>query len=245
VAGSKAAVRLRPRRRRQRGGKALPFQVVGDGEPLQMPAPNKSLVPLPTRLKTIMRYSDSYQLTTGATGIVGATQRMRLNSIFDPDLTGTGHQPYGFDQVFGVFYRKYWVSHAKATMLATTVGGSAEVMIAFQVAADGFLTLAGVTPTFVAEQSAVCTFPLSASGNSRTRAISVTTDMARLFGVPAKQYRDSESLYAALYTANPVQGAFLEVGAYSPSGVGAEAFNLQIVVEYTIEAFEPATLSHS
>jgi len=202
-------------------------------------------VPLPTRLKTVMRYSDVYSFTTGAAGIVGTTQKMRLNSIFDPDLTGTGHQPYGFDQVFGVFYRKYWVSHAKATMLATTVGGSAEVMIAFQVAADGFLSLAGVTQTYVAEQSAVCTFPLSSSGNARTRVVSVTTDMARLFGVPPKQYRDSESLYAALYTANPIQDAYLEVGGFSPSGVGAEGFTIQIVVEYTVEAFEPITLSHS
>ena len=40
---------------------------------------------------------------------------MRLNSLFDPNLSGLGHQPRGFDQLMAV-YEKYTVVAAKITV---------------------------------------------------------------------------------------------------------------------------------
>ena len=42
-----------------------------------------------------------------------AKQYMRMNSLFDPDQTGTGHQPYYFDQ-FAALYNRYTVLGSKA-----------------------------------------------------------------------------------------------------------------------------------
>lgn len=38
-------------------------------------------------------------------------QHYRCNSLFDPDYTGIGHQPYGFDQ-WKNFYQQYYVYKA-------------------------------------------------------------------------------------------------------------------------------------
>ena len=44
-----------------------------------------------------------------------AKQYMRMNSLFDPDQTGTGHQPYYFDQ-FAALYNRYTVFYWEASM---------------------------------------------------------------------------------------------------------------------------------
>lgn len=57
-----------------------------------------------------LRYSTTFQLvcTSGAV----ATYVFRANDLFDPDYTGTGHQPMGFDQMI-LFYNHFVVTSAK------------------------------------------------------------------------------------------------------------------------------------
>ena len=72
----------------------------------------------PDRMVTKLRYVDNFNLT-GSAGVVGANV-FRLNSCFDPDLTGVGHQPMYFDQFCGAAgtgpYGRYRVTSAKATV---------------------------------------------------------------------------------------------------------------------------------
>ena len=65
----------------------------------------------PDEFITTIRYVDVYTLTSASNGI--AKQYMRMNSLFDPDQTGTGHQPYYFDQ-FAALYNRYTVLGSKA-----------------------------------------------------------------------------------------------------------------------------------
>lgn len=61
--------------------------------------PDKALVTLP--------YSD-YKQFVGNTANIPIQWKFRMNSLFDPDLTYTGHQPLGFDQ-WKTFYNRYRV----------------------------------------------------------------------------------------------------------------------------------------
>lgn len=82
--------------------------------------------PFPARLLCDLAYSDRYTLTQdGTVGNTTATiQTFRLNSLFDPDLTGTGHQPYGFDQLTPI-YNNYCVTGCtiEADMTAASTAG--------------------------------------------------------------------------------------------------------------------------
>jgi len=60
-------------------------------------------------MKTTLVYSQAITLTAGSVGLFGTEQVFRLNSLYDPDFTGTGHQPYGFDQLLAL-YNYYKVS---------------------------------------------------------------------------------------------------------------------------------------
>lgn len=64
--------------------------------------------PIPDRFVTKMKYSGLYALTTAGVA-VPAYHLFRLNSIFDPDYTGVGHQPLGHDELTPL-YNKYVVS---------------------------------------------------------------------------------------------------------------------------------------
>lgn len=59
------------------------------------------------RYFTKLKYVDHFN-TTYTSG-VGFVYSYRGNSLFDPDFTGTGHQPYGFDQLSALYhsYRVY------------------------------------------------------------------------------------------------------------------------------------------
>lgn len=67
----------------------------------------------PDRLKTRLQYCDVVQLAASA-GSPGIWQ-FRLTSLWDPDLTGTGHQPQWYDQLVAV-YQRYRVLGAKITV---------------------------------------------------------------------------------------------------------------------------------
>lgn len=62
---------------------------------------------------TKLVYSDIYTLNPGA----GTTdfRIMRCNDLFDPDSTGVGHQPRGFDELVG-FYNRYLVLYSRITV---------------------------------------------------------------------------------------------------------------------------------
>jgi len=70
----------------------------------------------PDRLITKLRYHTLGTVNSTA-GVVG-TQVMRWNSTFDPDQTGTGHQPLYRDQLAGI-YDHYSVISARAQVRLT------------------------------------------------------------------------------------------------------------------------------
>jgi hypothetical protein len=58
-------------------------------------------VGFPDQLRCTLRYSDAGSQFTGS--IAPAAQVFRANSLFDPDLTGSGSQPEYFDQLSAVY----------------------------------------------------------------------------------------------------------------------------------------------
>lgn len=63
---------------------------------------NKALAPIPQRFITKMKYATD--VSTDSQG----NYKFRLNSTYDPDLTGTGHQPYARDTL-ATLYNRYRV----------------------------------------------------------------------------------------------------------------------------------------
>jgi len=71
-----------------------------------IPADARRLNALPFRHRAILRYHDV--VDTGGTGVSPSSYIFAANGLYDPDITGTGHQPMGFDQLMA-FYAHYTV----------------------------------------------------------------------------------------------------------------------------------------
>lgn len=84
----------------------------GTNTPGRITGLSRSDMGFPDRLATKLVYADVVELAMTSGG--ASTWSFRLNSLFDPDYTGTGHQPMWHDQ-FSAVYRNYRVKGSKIT----------------------------------------------------------------------------------------------------------------------------------
>lgn len=69
--------------------------------------------PFPSKMRALLRYKETVNIGSEL-GVPGA-YLFRANSIFDPNATGGGHQPYGHD-TYSTIYNHYNVRSATITM---------------------------------------------------------------------------------------------------------------------------------
>lgn len=100
---------------------------------LSIPRGIRTRAPLgsfPSTKTVALRYVDTVALNGGAGS--AAVNVFRVNNIYDPDYSGTGHQPMYHDN-YAALYSKYRVNYATITMVAldshmnnTTIGNQTD-----------------------------------------------------------------------------------------------------------------------
>lgn len=76
--------------------------------------------PFPAKATCLMRYNTTVTLNCDVASIPGY-HLFRCNSIFDPDQSGTGHQPYARD-LYAQIYNHYMVNSATIVIAPITSG---------------------------------------------------------------------------------------------------------------------------
>lgn len=75
---------------------------------------------LPNRYKFVSNYADQFNLSTS----VGLAHHIfRVNSLYDPDFTGVGHQPKGFDNLMQMFNKFVVIGFRALITCENTVNG--------------------------------------------------------------------------------------------------------------------------
>lgn len=67
---------------------------------------------VPPSMMVKLKYVQQISIEPQAAGAPG-NYYFRMNSLFDPDYSGVGHQPYGYDQIVNLGYTKYTVLGSK------------------------------------------------------------------------------------------------------------------------------------
>jgi hypothetical protein len=188
------------------------------------------------RRKAFVRYHDENFALTSTSGSV-ASYVISANGLYDPDITGTGHQPMGFDQMM-LSYEHYTVVSSKIMCRAfTTTSGAAIVSVS---------RCASATPVTVANQiieegNCVTDQILTSGVYGSMKSLDLAIDVAKFGGVD--DLLDNEN-YRGDVAANPTEQTYFCVQVWSPVG-GTVTVNVNFTVEYEAWFTEPRILTQS
>lgn len=195
---------------------------------------NRALHPIPQRFITKMKYAESI-VTDGA-----GHYSFNLNSIFDPNRTGSGHQPYGFDTL-ATLYNRYRViscgwriqpSYTNVTLAQSTQIGA--------IPANELLVFGSISEL---KENPRAKYVNQSSGGGVV-TLNGKTYIPSLVGRSKAQYM-ADDRYQALMTASPNELALLNI---STSGTGNDTpspVSLNVLLEFTVEFFDIKHLAQS
>lgn len=182
---------------------------------------------LPDSTVAKLRYCDTLTLTS----LVGAlaTQVYRMNSIFDPDSTGAGHQPLYHD-AWAALYGRYVVtsSHLKCTFNAIDTAAGSDWNIGLISDDNGAISAATNTNN---ELSNGINDVLTPSGGSRDQVIlrSVWYSPKARFQLPP-----TDESVGADFGANPVNTWFTTIWGANFAATATSSVRITVVIDYFV-----------
>lgn len=214
-----------------------------EGSLLKIPSAISNVLPRKTVKQ--LTYTEIFNVTSGASGATGSSSQFALNDLYDPYANGTGHQPYGFDQL-QTWYDKYMVLGCEITIDANTIGGASEQLIFFSFAdsaASG--TLTGLASAQTLEKPMTGALILSPEGNARTSRVTLKVNPWDVEGISKRQYMDNLSQYAAYFTASPSLVPTIHIYNGSPSGASSQVATIVLTIKYTAQFFQAKVITSS
>lgn len=189
---------------------------------------------MPAQMKVAMKYNTHYSVTSGAGT---ATDRVfKLNSIFDPDHTGTGHQPLGRDQ-WALLYSHYRVDKVKVFLtLATATGG-------------GFVTLfpsmepAAITDPVVGQETRN-SITKGIQAGSESQYIRKSYNVCDIVGTTRQRYSNDDIFQSAM-TTDPSLLGYIHVSCVDNSVAAGSIFYWSLELTYYCTLYQPIQVTSS
>lgn len=191
--------------------------------------PKRSFVPraigLPKQMFAKLRWTTNYSANVAASS--SANRDFRLNSLYDPDYTSTGEQPYYFDQYSAMFAR-YRVYGVKVNILSSCSANTTDLFHPTLILTS-YCDVAPSWSTALDAESAKRSVRKILIPGQTSASISRYYDLRSIAGVSKLEYNSVE-VFQALTTTNPSRPIFLSVTLANQSGTVSItwAFNLQL-----------------
>lgn len=196
----------------------------------------------PTRMKKKFIYSDQITMNAGAAG--AAVYNFSCNSLFDPNRTGVGHQPMGFDQLM-LLYDHFVVTEAKISVMALSQGVGAGSALDNQVMVLSLRdTTDGVSNIQQAIELGYAKVGLLGSQNGGNSGLQLDhyVDVGKFLG-RANLLSDPD--VKGGNGGNPTEECFFQIALASIDGDDPPAVDLLVTIEYTAYLIEPKKLTQS
>lgn len=194
----------------------------------------RSLPAIRTKARVRFRYSDfDIPLISTFGSLVG--HAFCANGCYDPDITGAGHQPYGWDQ-WAPYFSQYVVTGSKIKAYVTTDG-----------------TVNGVCGIYLDDNNAI---PTSTSGliegnKGSFSIINQQRSSAKIRSAysPRKFYnitdvKDNVVRIGANISSNPDDRSFYVVWFQAEAG-GDATIHMIVVIDYIVDFSQPSTVGQS
>lgn len=174
--------------------------------------------------KMLPYYSNS-SLSVPVTGL-GVGYVYSANGLYDPDISGTGTQPMGFDQMM-VFYEHYTVFSARIRV--TFRNFSTAIAPVVYIAARGDTTVFTDPLQIMETGNTVSTQLMPANITGSLKELTMTVRVAAFLGFD--DLMDSNVARGDI-ASNPTEGVFFHVGAFYNETAAAGTVTFQVRLEY-------------
>lgn len=188
----------------------------------------------------MLPYYSTYSLTPPITGLASSIV-FSANGLYDPDISGVGTQPMGFDQMM-IFYEHYTVYSARIIVTFRNYTTSTSPIVYIAARADTPLT--SDPKTIMEIGNSVSTQLLPGPGSGSLKELKLTLRVAPFLGFD--DLMDS-TVSRGDISSNPSEGVFFHVGAYNnePGAAAVGEVKCQVRIEYDAVFTEPRVISPS
>lgn len=195
------------------------------------------LIGYPDRLRTTLKYSQLITFTGSATP---AAQVFAMNNCFDPDVTGSGHQPSYWDSYTAV-YNRYLVKSFCAVLDFETESTSIPINVA-AIYSDSDVSSQNVQYMRECKYSKADTLGLANGNKSVVRLKMPEVSLQRIMG--QSELESDANLYA-LATGGPVDVCYLiiKMSASDSSTTFTARVNCTLLYDIVFKDLNPAYAS--
>lgn len=198
----------------------------------------KYLGPLTPQIKTDLLYAERFDLNAGVAGLA-AVRVFSANGLYDPDITGIGHQPRGFDQIMAL-YDHYVVIASKITVVFGATNGEVYDQVGCITVLDTTSTSTNHLDYSERPISMIGAVPSGPSAAMKTMSLGVNPNAFLGRSKPL-----ADSFLKGDNANNPVEGAFWHVACWPIQSVDLAVTNCYVRIEYTAVFIEPKNVSSS
>jgi hypothetical protein len=247
-----------PQRRSARNPRLRRSNRKGDGQDLEMKTiPNPTRRRGPTAMQDLVRqlpvFASStrrslryheYGINVSSTTGVPNGYVFSANGLYDPNITGAGHQPMGFDQLM-LFFEHYTVLQAKitATIFNSQSGG---VMARGAVYLSPGTTILTNPQQIMENGQLVSAFLYGLNTQGSIHEFSLDVDIANQFGrVGRKRELIEDATLSGSSAANPSEQSYFIISVWDPFGANTIGWFADVVLEYDAVFWEPKKITVS
>ncbi len=189
-------------------------------------------------------YDYAQTITVAGAGLV-TSKFFTANGLYDPDISGTGHQPIGFDQMM-LMYNQFTVLRSSITCRFTNDGTPA--IVGLYLSPD---TTAITDPIRLMENGLITTALVdaaSASSGSGQRQVELklNCDVARYFGRPRGRGILNDVDLQGTAASNPTEQVYFGVCVWAGrQSTDTPTVYFDVLLKYDTVYFEPRKLTVS
>lgn len=188
----------------------------------------------PAYVDVCLKYNELFTINAGSG--TSALHLFRANSVFDPNFTGVGHQPLGFDE-WAAVYGKYRVIKSSCKIMACMNGVSTTSQAIFGVRTTSD---SGTTTNITRNMEQTNCKWTMVTGSLEPKTLTCYWNIKSVASMS-----NEDNLNAAV-TGNPVQEDYFQVFYHAIDDViDADALRCAAEIEYTVRFFEVKQLGQS
>jgi hypothetical protein len=187
-----------------------------------------------------MRYV-SWKQQAGTSGVL-TTQYVACFNITDPDATGVGHQPLGYDQ-WAEFYNLYLALKSKLTVeFSLTASITSPVVVGINVTRTPSTTFT-TFEEFIENGDGVHALLSPSIDGPVVRTLHLDASLKRLFNL--RNPRDEQSKYGAAFGSAPSNGMYFCIWTMALDQATTAGVSMLYSIDYDVSVSEPKNLTQS